>query len=413
MSVELPPEDYDGEDDCYVTHTFPFADRVQHWTGGVNDAMMISVQNAIIVESAKKMNSQLEKKTEDPYLIIHKAFIENAQALLDAGVVSAAQHAMHVKKIFRSQTNTLDPKAVRDKFLVIKEKIGNRLIPHLPLDYRKLGSGKGIRDAFNKLMHTIYVQMNPKKMAPHDLLDVSLNDVPISFRFGKTMPANCILALMTNYVWAGLAKDAAAAIKVVKPKSRATIKSEIARDKNDRADRKSDTQLLENKRTRVNSKVQLFQKSQLNKAFIVASQQPAWHQQARVYKDALEVMSLIGGGDDGRVLVLREKLLCHTLAGPPQPLATPEQLRKAHQEVVDLDDDNTAIFASTQPASNDDASTLSSVRTVMNTSRMEIEASLSEEEEASTIGEAEAKVSTAEPLEADPSPPKRSRCGKR
>jgi uncharacterized ferredoxin-like protein len=62
---------------------------VQHWTGGVDDAMMISVQNAIIVELAKKMNRQLEKKTEDQYLIIHKAFIENAQALLDAGVVSA------------------------------------------------------------------------------------------------------------------------------------------------------------------------------------------------------------------------------------------------------------------------------------------------------------------------------------
>jgi uncharacterized ferredoxin-like protein len=91
MSVELPPEDHDGEDDCYITHTFPFAERLQHWTGGVDDVMMISVQNAIIIELAKKMKRQLEKKTEDQYLIIHKAFIQNAQALLNAGVISAAQ----------------------------------------------------------------------------------------------------------------------------------------------------------------------------------------------------------------------------------------------------------------------------------------------------------------------------------
>jgi hypothetical protein len=193
---------------------------------------------------------------------------------------------------------------------------------------------------------------------------------------------------MTNYVWVGLAKDVAAVMKAVKPKSRATIKSEIACDKNDRADRKSDAQLLENKRARMNSKVQLLQKSQLNKAFIVASQQSAWHQQGYV-------------GDDARVLVLCEKLMYHALAGPPQPPTTPEQLCKAHQEVVDLDDDNMVIFTST-PASNDDESTLSSVRTVMNTSRMEIEASLSEEERVSTTDEAKAK---AKLLEADLSPP--------
>jgi hypothetical protein len=40
--------------------------------------------------------------------------------------------------------------------LVIKEKIGNRLIPHLPLGSHKLGSGKGIHDAFNKLVLMIY-----------------------------------------------------------------------------------------------------------------------------------------------------------------------------------------------------------------------------------------------------------------
>jgi hypothetical protein len=178
--------------------------------------------------------------------------------------------------------------------------------------------------------------MNPKKMAPHVLLAVAPNDVPIAFRFGKTMHANCILALMMNYVWAGLAKDAAAVMKAVKPKSWATIKSEIVHDKNDHADRKSDAQLLENKQARVNSKVQLFQKSQLNKVFIVASQQPAWHQQARVYKDALEVMSSIGSGDDVRVLVLCEKLLCHALAGPSQPPATLEQYARRTKKLSTL-----------------------------------------------------------------------------
>ena len=56
-------------------------------------------------------------------------------------------------------------------------------------------------------------------------------DVPYDFKFGKTMHANCILALMTNYTWAGLAEDVAAAMKVGKPKSCAKIKLEVAAER--------------------------------------------------------------------------------------------------------------------------------------------------------------------------------------
>ena len=56
-------------------------------------------------------------------------------------------------------------------------------------------------------------------------------DVPYDFKFGKTMPANFILAIMTNYTWAGLAEDVAAAMKVEKPKICARIKLEMTAER--------------------------------------------------------------------------------------------------------------------------------------------------------------------------------------
>ena len=119
-----------------------------------------------------------------------------------------------MKKIIRSQTTALDPKVLHDKYLNIKSVISNRLVPLLPLNYHSLGSGKGIRNAFNSLTVAIYIEMNTKKLGAKILKEVTFVDVPYDFKFGKTMPANCSLALMKNYTWAGLAEGVAAAMKV-------------------------------------------------------------------------------------------------------------------------------------------------------------------------------------------------------
>ena len=187
-------------------------------------------------------------------------------------MISVLQHAQLLKKIIHSQTTTLDPKVLRDKYLKTKSVISDRLVPLLPLNYHALGSGKGIRDAFNSLTVAIYIEMNTKKLGAKKLKEVTFVDVPFDFKFGKTMPANCILALMTNYTWAGLAEDVAAAMKVEKPKSRARIKLEMAAERAQKMKFRSTIETAENKRLRINSKVAFLQKSQLNKAFIVATQ---------------------------------------------------------------------------------------------------------------------------------------------
>jgi hypothetical protein len=86
------------------------------------------------------------------------------------------------------------------------------------------------------------------------------------------MPANCILAWMTNYTWAGLAEDVTLAMKVEKPKSRAKIKLEMAAEQAKKMKVRSNMDTAEKKRIRIHSKVVVLQKSQLNKAFIVATQ---------------------------------------------------------------------------------------------------------------------------------------------
>ena len=120
------------------------------------------------------------------------------------------------------------------------------------------------------------------------------------------MPANCILAITTNYTWAGILEDVAAAMKAEKPKSCARIKLEMTAERAQKIKFRSTIETAKNKRLRINSKVTFLQKSHLNKAFTVAIQQSKWQQQAKVYKDTLETM-LASGFDDERVEELREK----------------------------------------------------------------------------------------------------------
>ena len=110
MATNLPPEDHDGADDNYVTHTYTFVERIKHWTGGVDDNMLMAFQNTILLEAGKKISGTLEKKVDEKQQVIHGIFLSNAKALLNDSVISSSQHAQLVKKIIRSQTITLDPK---------------------------------------------------------------------------------------------------------------------------------------------------------------------------------------------------------------------------------------------------------------------------------------------------------------
>ena len=51
MATNLPPEDHNGADENYVTHTYTFVERIKHWTGGVDDNMLMALQNAILLEA--------------------------------------------------------------------------------------------------------------------------------------------------------------------------------------------------------------------------------------------------------------------------------------------------------------------------------------------------------------------------
>ena len=123
MATNIPPEDHDGADDNYVTHTYTLVERIKHWTGGVDDNMHMALQNAILLEAGKKMSGTLEKKVDEQHQVIHEIFLSNAKALLNDSVISGSQHAQLVKKIIRSQTTTLDPKVLHDKYLNIKSVI--------------------------------------------------------------------------------------------------------------------------------------------------------------------------------------------------------------------------------------------------------------------------------------------------
>ena len=108
MATNLSPEDHDGADDNYVTHTYTFVERIKHWTGGVDDNMLMELQKAILLEAGKKMSGTLENKVDEQQQVRHESFLSNAKALLNDSVISGSQHDQLVKKIICSQTKTLD-----------------------------------------------------------------------------------------------------------------------------------------------------------------------------------------------------------------------------------------------------------------------------------------------------------------
>ena len=112
MTTNLPPEDHDGAEDNYVTHTYTFIEHIKHWKGGVDDNMLMELQKTILLEAGKKMNGKLEKKVDEQQQVIHQSFLSNAKALLNDSVISGSQHAQLAKKIIRSQTTTLNPKVL-------------------------------------------------------------------------------------------------------------------------------------------------------------------------------------------------------------------------------------------------------------------------------------------------------------
>ena len=56
MATNIPPEDHDVADDNYVTHTYTFVELIKHWTGGVDNNMLMALKNAIFLVARKKMS---------------------------------------------------------------------------------------------------------------------------------------------------------------------------------------------------------------------------------------------------------------------------------------------------------------------------------------------------------------------
>ena len=80
MASTVPPEDHDGTDDnndTSHTYTYTFVERIKYWTGGVDDNMLMALQNAILLEAGKKMSGTLEKKVDEKQQVIHESFLSN------------------------------------------------------------------------------------------------------------------------------------------------------------------------------------------------------------------------------------------------------------------------------------------------------------------------------------------------
>ena len=108
------------------------------------------------------MIGSLKQKTAVQEEIIQTTFLNIAKGYLTHtwSLKPEAQHGQLTKKMCNSKMETLDGKVVRGRYIKAKKTIGNELMPHLPINYKELGSGKGINDAFKELSLKIYKTQN-------------------------------------------------------------------------------------------------------------------------------------------------------------------------------------------------------------------------------------------------------------
>lgn len=372
------PEEPTGEDDNYCLATYSFCNRVKFWTGGaIDDSMLVATQYAALIEAGKNMVGDLEKAKGAQWEKIEQSYFKHVKDLYNEELVSPSQYDKLKNKIFKSKANVVDGKAIRKQYNRVKTEILNQIMPHLTVDWEVVGSGKGLRDAFKQMVLKLYQKRNPEKLDDGEVKELTVHHVPHGFQFETLYPQCCILATMVHHQWAGIATDSAEAIKSKKTKSRAEIKMEQRVMKRKKYDEKviktKHSQEHQKRLTVASATLAILNKAHLNKTVVSTVKHQEWVAEGAALRETLNTAAqfqhlLNTTPEKAQVKTMANRLMAHTLAGPPKQPPTPESIRTVHQEIIDLsridDEENYELSTNKPEAPSRSASTSTSQKSV-------------------------------------------------
>lgn len=384
--ADLPPLDVDvEEEDNYSAQKYPFAQRLKYYAGGaIDDSMFAAVQNACIIEAGRHNTAQLKQKVAVQEETIFNKYVETCQCLYSEAMISVSFHAKLMERIYRTQKNFEVVGAnLLTRFARLKREVTNNLMPHLPLNYKDFDSGKGLNDAFKKCLVKVYKKQNPvsgiavlvslvttreprhllcscppsqDKLDNDQLKDVVYDTIPSKYQFDNNYPMNCFLAAKVHVNFVGFTNSPADMMGANKPKSRQAIKDarNAAQRKRavDKMNEATDQSNTKQRRKDLRTKIDVLQKQSMNKILMAATSESAWEKTGTALERALDAIKKHAGENSAykaSTNQLLQKLVDHTLKGPPPAPQTPEKLRRTMQEVIDLCDDNRKPSAVTVP----------------------------------------------------------------
>lgn len=153
------------ENENYLIDRYPIENRLGYWIVNFfpeieGRAHTMFVQNAIIIESGKKLTGQMTRPLKWQQDFLLKEFFWVARQLVQSNFTSKFEFLLLTSKVVGSKSTTVTGKVLYSKFKNLMKIIKNRIVCHLPKSWKGYGSGNGLRSCFIKCILAIYKEHN-------------------------------------------------------------------------------------------------------------------------------------------------------------------------------------------------------------------------------------------------------------
>lgn len=109
-----------------------------------------------------------------------------------------------------------------------------------------------------------------------------------------------------------------------------------------RIQREQDSMKKRSRRSCAAANLDLLQKREMSKVLFKSTNQSSWESRATVYQNTIELGLKFKdevGADHEKLKDIFDKLVAHTMKGPPSIPAAPEDIKSAKRQVIELLDD--------------------------------------------------------------------------
>jgi hypothetical protein len=203
----------------------PFVDRLCHWLVKVQVHKMhlLAIQSAITYTAFDAVASSSKQHKEVQYTNALTNYNQLVDEVFKKGIVHIS-HREYFRTMKGSHNKDINGKQIKNKYEQVSKHLCNAFIPNLPEDLAQIKSGQTLRDAFDKLLLTLYRKKQAKKgISSEEIAKLTIKEVPYEFQF-KEQPEVFLLTMQIFYSSIKTTSDAASLRMTEKGATRKELK---------------------------------------------------------------------------------------------------------------------------------------------------------------------------------------------